>query len=638
MVTALSRTDERPEQLGLDFATLADAYARDQLHPTDVVEEISTRLDNRGDDGRLDRPRPARAAARRRARSSSGGAAAGEPLPLYGVPFAVKDNIDVAGLPTTAACPAFAYTPGRPRAGGRAAARRRRARASARPTWTSSPPAWSAPARPTASPATRSTARYIAGGSSSGSAVAVAAGLVSFALGTDTAGSGRVPAAFNNIVGLKPSPRPAVDHRRGPGLPLARLRVDLRADRRGRRARRRRGPRLRRAGSLLAPGADAPRSRPGRGRRASRSASPPRRSTSPATRRRRALRRAPSPRWSALGGTRVDIDLTPFKRAAALLYEGPFVAERLVAAGRLLAEQPEAIVPPVRAILDGAPAWTPAPSSTPRPSCAALRRRADAVLAGVDFLSLPTTPTIYRIDEIEAEPRRLNTTLGTYTNFVNLLDLAALAVPAGFRPAGDRAGLPAGVTLIGRWGSDAALASVRVGPAPRDVDDARRDRRGAARRARSAPRLEGAIPLAVVGAHLSGQPLNHQLTDLGGRFVRATETAPSYKLYALPNTTPPKPGLARVDDGGAPIAVEVWALSPAAFGTFVARIPPPLCIGSLALADGSRVSGFLPSRTRSRAPRHHAVWRVARVSGRAGVARERATSPRRWRATAARRR
>jgi allophanate hydrolase len=267
-----------------------------------------------------------------------------------------------------------------------------------------------------------------------------------------------------------------------------------------------------------------------------------------------------------------------------------------VTAGRLLAEQPESIIQPVRGIFEAARRLEARAAFDAQAKLLLLRRRAQVALAAIDFLLLPTTPTIYRVDEIEAEPRRLNTILGAYTNAVNLLDLAAIAVPAGFRPAGDaRAGLPAGVTLVGPWGSDARLAAfasalhrvtvttmgatgLPLPPAPPTTEsDLSAD----------------AIPIAVAGAHLSGQPLNHQLTDLGGRFLRATETAAAYKLYALPNTTPPKPGIARVDGGGAPIAVEVWALSPAAFGTFVSRIPPPLCIGSLQLADGSRVSGFL---------------------------------------------
>jgi allophanate hydrolase len=579
--------------MALDFATLTDRYARGQASPSDVVEEISTRMDKRGDDGvwiaRVPRERllaDARRVERRRA--------AGETLPLYGLPFAVKDNIDVGELPTTVACPAFAYTPTAHAAtvarllaaGAICVGKTNLDQFATGLVGTRSP--YGVPRNPF-------DPRYIAGGSSSGSGMAVAAGLVSFALGTDTAGSGRVPAAFTNIVGLKPSPGllsttgvvPAC--RSIDCVSVFALTVEdaaLAGD--VARGFDEQDPYSRPAADTT-PFAPAPR--------------PPRfRFGVPAPDALEfagdagaaALYQASIASLVALGGTPVEIDFTTFKRAAALLYEGPFVAERLVTAGRLLLEQPEAIVPPVRAILEAATRLEARAVFDAQSKLRALQRRARALLDGIDFLLLPTTPTIYRIDEIEAEPRRLNTVLGTYTNMVNLLDLAAIAVPAGCRPAGDpRAGLPAGVTLLGPWGSDARLAG--FASALHRATSTTLGATGAPLPAapEAAAPLGDAIPIAVVGAHLSGQPLNHQLTELGGVFLRATETAPAYKLYALPNTTPPKPGLARVDDGGAPIAVEVWALSPAAFGAFVARVPAPLCIGSLALADGTRVSGFL---------------------------------------------
>jgi allophanate hydrolase len=578
--------------ISLDFATLARGYADETFRPTNVAAQVAERLDARGDDGvwitRIPRERllsDARKLERRRA--------AGEDLPLYGLPFAVKDNIDVAELPTTVACPAFAYTPAAHApvvarllaAGALCVGKTNLDQFATGLVGTRSP--YGVPKNPF-------DPRFIAGGSSSGSGVAVAAGLVSFALGTDTAGSGRVPAAFTNIVGLKPSPGllPTT------GVVPACRSIDcvsifaLTVEDAARAADVARGydeqdPFSRREADATP---FAPAHRPPRFAFAVPAEGLDFLGDTAAA----ALFDAAVAHLGALGGTRVDVDLTPFRRAAALLYEGPFVAERLVTAGRLLSEQPEAIVPPVRAILDAATRLDARAVFDAQAKLRLLRRRALAILTGVDFLLLPTTPTIYRIDEIEAEPRRLNTTLGAYTNFVNLLDLAAIAVPAGFRPAGDaRAGLPAGVTLIGPWGSDARLAA--FASALHRVTATTMGATGAALppAPESTASRNDAIPIAVVGAHLSGQPLNHQLTELGGRFLRATETAPAYKLYALPDTTPPKPGLARVDSGGAPIAVEVWALSPAAFGTFVSRIPAPLCIGSLALADGSRVSGFL---------------------------------------------
>jgi allophanate hydrolase len=222
-----------------------------------------------------------------------------------------------------------------------------------------------------------------------------------------------------------------------------------------------------------------------------------------------------------------------------------------------------------------------------------LRRRTHAALAAVDFLLVPTTPTIFRIDEIAEEPLRRNAILGRYTTFGNLLDLAAVAVPAGFRTDG----LPAGVSLIGLPGGDAGLGAFAAAVHRATSEVAGATGRPLPARPAAAALPPGWIPLAVVGAHLSGQPLNGQLTELGAVFVRATRTAPRYRLYALPNTTPPKPGLARVageDAGiGTAIELELWGLAPAAFGTSVAKVPAPLCIGTVELEHGSRVSGFL---------------------------------------------
>ena len=419
----------------------------------------------------------------------------------------------------------------------------------------------------------------------------MAAGLVGFALGTDTAGSGRVPAAFNNIVGLKPS--------RGllstAGVVPACRSLDcvsifaLTVEDAARVADVARGTDG--ADPFSRPDADVARFAP--------AARPPRfRFGVPAEgaldflgdEAAAALYDRALGRLVEMGGTRVDLDFAPFRKAGGLLYDGPFVAERLVTAARILAERPEALVEPVRAIFEAATRVDGRAVFEGQHRLETLRGRARAALATVDFLVVPTTPTIYRIADIEAEPRKLNALLGAYANFVNLLDLAAIAVPAGFRPNG----LPAGVTLVGPARSDARLAGYASA-----LHRATSETLGAT--GRTFPPLspspaappEEAILLAVVGAHLSGEPLNHQLTDGGGELVRAARTAPVYRLHALPGTTPPKPGLVRVPEGGAAIEVEVWALSPAAFGTFVARVPAPLCIGSVELEDGSRVSGFL---------------------------------------------
>jgi allophanate hydrolase len=515
--------------------------------------------------------------------------AAGEPLPLYGLPFAVKDNIDVARLPTTAACPAFAYTPG-----AHAPVVARLIAAGALPIGKTNLDQFATGLvgvrSPYGVPRNPFNDRYIVGGSSSGSGVSVAVGEVTFALGTDTAGSGRVPAALNNVVGLKPSrgllstagvvpacrsldcvsvfaltvedAAAVADIARGfdpddPGsLPEAdRLRFQVAA----------RPPRFR-FGVPSRPALDFL----GDGRAAE------------------AFERAVA-RLSALGGQRVDIDFSAFQAAGGLLYEGPFVVERLEAAGRILMENPEAIIGPVRTIMGGALRFDAQAAFEGIRKLARLRRRAHAELATVDVLVVPTVPTIFTIADVEAEPLRRNAELGAYANFVNLLDLAALAVPTGLRSDG----LPAGVTLVAPWGRDATLAGLGSALHRATSEVLGATGRGFPEAPQAAPAPSDWLSIAVVGAHLAGEPLNRELTEVGGRFVRAARTAPRYRLYALPNTTPPKPGLARVASEGSAIELEVWALPPDAFGRFVARVPAPLCIGTLELEDGARVSGFL---------------------------------------------
>jgi allophanate hydrolase len=579
------------ESQSLDAATLARAYLDGKVEPAEVVEDVLARIGARGADGVWIALTPreqllddARALARRRA--------AGERLPLYGLPFAVKDNIAVAGLPTTAACPAFAY---QPEAHAPVVARLIAAGALVvgKTNLDQFATGLVGVRSPYGIPKNLFDARYIVGGSSSGSAVSVAAGLVSFALGTDTAGSGRVPAAFNNIVGLKPSRgllsttgvvpacrsldcvsvfAPTVEDAvavaelaRGydPGDPASRPEAD--AFRFGVDPR---PPRFRfgvPAGAALDFLGDA---------------------------RAAELFQGGISRLEAMGGVRVELDFAPFEEASGLLYDGPFVAERLEAGGRLLAENPAAIVAPVRTIFEAATRFDARAAFAAQHRLTMLRRRAGALLAGVDFLFVPTTPTIYTIEEIQAEPLRLNALLGRYANFVNLLDLAGMAVPLGFRADG----LPGGATLIAPWGRDPMLAAFASAlhrmPSPSPTLGATGAPLPPARESGAAPGGDR-VDIAVVGAHLSGEPLNHQLVELGGRFVRAVRTAPVYRLYALPNTSPRKPGMAKVPEGGAPIDLEVWSLDTKAFGQFVARVPAPLCIGTIDLEDGTRSSGFL---------------------------------------------
>lgn len=582
---------------GLDLTTLERRYATAAVTPVDIVRDVHARIAARGGDGvwiSLLPPEALVAAARDvEARRS-----AGEVLPLYGVPFGVKDNIDVAGLPTTAACPAFAYTPARS-----AACVARLVAAGAIVIGKTNMDQFATGLvgvrSPYGIPRNPFDADFVAGGSSSGSAVAVAVGEVSFALGTDTAGSGRVPAGFNNIVGLKPS-RGVIST---VGVVPACRSLDCvsvfaaTCEDAARVAELMRGfdpddPYARRDADSVRFAPEPPASSRG----------PRFRFGVPTANQREfggdaqaAAFQAAIAQCIALGGAPVDVDLGPFLEVGALLYEGPFVAERLEAAGRLLAERPEALLAPIRSILVEALDRRAGAVFAAQARLQLLRRQVGSLWREMDFLSVPSAPTLPRIDAVEKDPLGLNAALGRYSTFVNLLDLAALSVPAGFRADG----LPAGVTLIGPWGGDARLAgfgtrihratSSRVGATTRPLPPP-----AAALGSPDLATAAGGIPIAVVGAHLAGEPLNHQLTSAGARLARACRTAARYRLYALPKTAPPKPGLVRSDDGGGvAVEVEVWELPAEAFANFVARIPAPLCIGKLELEDGSEVSGFL---------------------------------------------
>ena len=501
-------------------------------------------------------------------------------LPLYGIPFAIKDNIDLAGVPTTAACPAYAYTPT-----ASATVVTRLIEAGALPLGKTNLDQFATGLVGTRSPygITRNAfdRAYVSGGSSAGSAVAVALGLVSFALGTDTAGSGRGPAAFNNLMGVKPT-RGLVSAR---GVVPACQSLDC-------------------VSVFTLDAADAqcvmkvvaafdvadPYARPC-------VAMPPARETFvvgvPATletagdvETQRAFDRAVAA-LQGQGAVIREVDLNAMLAAARLLYEGPWVAERYAAIRAFIEQQPEALHPVTRAIIEPAASRSAADCFDALHRLQSLKRDADAVLATVDCIMTPTAPTIFRIDDEQREPIARNSTLGYYTNFMNLLDYAAVAVPAGFAANG----LPYGVTLFGPAFSDQALLvyadrlhralGIPVGTtaclptvlAPcKDTDT---------------------LQIVVCGAHLSGLPLNYQLTDRAGTLEQVTTTAPCYRLYALPGGPPLRPGLVRVATGGAAIAVEVWRLPLLAVGSFLAGIPAPLAIGSVLLADGSSVKGFV---------------------------------------------
>jgi allophanate hydrolase len=486
----------------------------------------------------------------------------GEAQPLFGIPFAIKDNIDLGGFPTTAGCPAFAY-----RAERDATAVGRLIAAGAIPIGKTNLDQFATGLVGTRSPYGAGECafdpRYISGGSSSGSALAVAHGFASFALGTDTAGSGRIPAAFNNLVGLKPS-RGLVSTR---GVVPACRSLDCVSIFAGSVAE------AETVLSLLAAfdAEDAfSRAFPAGHSEPIRVVGVPSSLEFFGNGAYAGLFEQAVVRLRALGIRVETVELAPFLEAAKLLYGGPWVAERFAGVGAFIAAQPEATHPVVREIVLGGRDVSGADVFAGMARLAELRRATEPVWRAVDALLLPTAGTHYTIEEVLAEPFELNARLGRYTNFVNLLDLAGIAVPAGFTPAG----LPFGVTLLGPAFSDFRLAALA----------ARFERRPAA----------SEVLLAVAGAHLSGLPLNHQLTSRGARLVTTTRTSSAYRFYALAGTVPPKPGLVHTPGFSGPgIEVEVWALGQEAFGSFVAEVPEPMVIGSVELTDGSVVKGFL---------------------------------------------
>jgi allophanate hydrolase len=569
----------------LDIAGLAQAYASGAATPEQVLDGIMARIAHMGErpvwislapGGRI----AAKLADNRRR------VAAGETLPLFGIPFAVKDNIDVAGLETTAACPDFAYVAERS-----ATVVEKLEAAGAILVGKTNLDQFATGLVGTRSPygvcASVFDPAYISGGSSSGSAVAVASGLVSFALGTDTAGSGRVPAGFNNIVGLKPTK--GLISTRGV-VPACRSQdcVSVFAGTTGDALR----------VLAVARGFD---SGDAYSRRAPVSVPP-----LPASFRfgvprqpleffgdaaAAALFDDSVARLIALGGSKVEIDFSPFGDAASLLYQGPWVAERLAALKSVgFDDREDSVHPVVWTIIAGAKPLGAVAAFEAFYRLAELTRAAEAEWERMDVLLLPTTGTTYTIEAVLANPVALNSNLGLYTNFVNLMDLSAVAVPAGFRPNG----LPFGVTLIGRSFEDGKIAAL-ADRLHRSMDHPTIGATGINLPVDppAAPAKPTSALLAVVGAHLSGQPLNWQLTGRDARLVRTARTAAGYSLYALAGTVPAKPGLVFDGQGKGGIELEIWELDLAEFGSFVAEIPPPLGVGTVTLEDGGKVKSFL---------------------------------------------
>jgi allophanate hydrolase len=570
--------------MGLTIKSILAAHAAGKKL-SDTIEETYSRIAAHDDPALFIALRPKREAL---AIAAALQAAGPEGKPLFGVPFVVKDNIDVAGLPTTAACPAFAYRPERSafvvekleRAGAIVIGKTNLDQFATGLVGVRSP---------YGIPRNALRADLIPGGSSAGSATEVGAGLVPFSLGTDTAGSGRVPAALNGIVGLKPTLGALSTSGVAPACrtldTVSIFALDV-------------------ADAFLAfqvaAGYDSadPWSRPF-----------PAPALSAAPKQVRVGIPKPSQRKffgdaeaeasferdlasvAALGATLVEFDIEPFYATARLLYEGPWVAERYVATMPLIENDPGAFHPVTRAIIEGARKFDAVAAFEAMYRLAVLRRRTVAAWAAFDIIAVPTMPRPYTIVEVEADPIQLNSNLGTYTNFVNLLDLSAIAIPAGMRADG----LPSHLTLIGPAGADGFLAGVGANIHAHSGAPMGATGLGVEAPASSPLRAPpGRIEIAAVGAHLTGLPLNRELVELGGVLLREVETIPSYRLYALPGTVPAKPGLLRVAAGeGGSIKAEIWGLDATAFGTFVANIPSPLGIGTLSFTDATSAKGFL---------------------------------------------
>jgi allophanate hydrolase len=595
----------------LDLNTLRSGYLAGDITPLGIIDELTEKIAAHDDrvtwiyrvpDGAL------RAAAQVLSEKSV------DDLPLYGVPFAVKDNIDVAGLPTTAACPDFSYI-----AKETAPVVQRLLEAGAILVGKTNLDQFATGLvgvrSPYGVPRNPLDPSCVPGGSSSGSAVAVSAGLVSFSLGTDTAGSGRVPAGFNNIVGVKPtkglfSTRGVVPacrtldcvsvfalttedggtvrdvmagydpgdgySRRAPAETGRYGALDLAGVRFG----------VPTGGFLKFFGDDAYQ----------------------------AAFHLTLEDVKSLGATMVEIDFAPFAETASLLYDGPWVAERYVALRAFLEKSPDSFHPVTRAIVENGTNYDAADVYAATYRLADLTRRAESVWNDIDVMLLPTAGSMYTVAEVEADPIQLNSNLGYYTNFVNLLDLAAIAVPAGFAANGR----PFGVTLVGPAFSDAWLCD--LGGILHRNADITMGATGVALPASRAGSTDSTPPadavlVAVNGAHMRGLPLNGQLVELGGSFVREDRTAPHYRLYSLEDFSPVRPGMVRVAEpaDGVSVALEVWSLPTASVGELLIQIPAPLGLGTLELASGETVKGFVceaAATTSAKDITSHGGWRA----------------------------
>lgn len=570
--------------ISLSMGVIQQAYRDGTLTPIDVVEQVLAAIGEDPNKAWIHRIDAGALRARAQALMTRGP----QGLPLWGIPFAIKDNIDLAGSPTTAGCPDYAYTPE-----ASATVVQRLLAAGAIAVGKTNLDQFATGLNGTRSPYgachNAFNPDFVSGGSSAGSAVSVALGHVSFSLGTDTAGSGRVPAGFNNLVGLKPSLGLLSTH----GVVPACRSLDvvsifaLTAD-------------DAQQVFSVAHGYDAQDA-------FSRAAQPHGFDFGRAAQWRVGVPRPDQLQFfgddayaqcytealahaSALGAELVELDFAPFDETARLLYEGPWVAERYQAIREFIDTHPESVFPVTREITLGGAKPLAADAFAAQYRLRALAQRCAAVWPDIDCMLLPTSPTIHSMATMLAEPIARNSDFGYYTNFVNLLDYCAIAVPAGFRPDG----LPCGVTFVAQAHQDQPL--LHLAQRWQRALTGKAARLGATEQASVHYEATSAVPsgqvrVAVCGAHLQGQPLNPQLTSRGARLVQRTTTAPEYRFYALSDGR--RPGLIRVADGGASIEVEVWELPVSQFGSFVDGIPAPLGIGRTVLADGSLVAGFI---------------------------------------------
>lgn len=571
----------------LSIATLLQAYRDGTTTPEAVILDAWKRA--AADDAAIWISRPSEAQLRASLKALEGESP--DTKPLFGIPFAIKDNIDCAGYATTAACPAWSYE-----AEQSAFVVDLLIKAGAIPVGKTNLDQFATGLvgvrSPYGAPGNAFNPDYISGGSSSGSAVAVAKGLCSFSLGTDTAGSGRVPASFNNLVGLKPT--------RGvlscSGVVPACKSLDC-------------------VSILALTSADASTvfnlaavfdEKDGYARRRSlwRDMKWPPRIGVPRSDQldffgnddAKQLFESATQTVAAMGWQIVEVDISAFLDAARLLYEGPWVAERTAVIAKLLTENPEALLPVTRTIIEGGFKGTAVDAFKAQYRLADLKRDAEANWQQMDALLMPTTGTIYTKAEVEADPIQLNSNLGRYTNFMNLLDLCGCAVPAGFL----HSGLPWGVTFYAPACGDAlvldcaahfhAARQLNIGKTKINSSDVHLPS--------PAPTPKPAVPMmkiGVCGAHMEGLALHWQLREREAKLVQRTTSAPCYRFYHLPanGRIPDRPGMIRVSEGGAAIEMEVWEVPQSTVGSFLEGIGAPLGLGKVELADGTKVTGFI---------------------------------------------